>query len=1080
MTLIDQTQRIEATNPQTSFIVQAPAGSGKTEILTQRYLRLLSTVNTPEQIVALTFTRKAASEMRERILHALQRAACNEHVTSAHQQMTLNFAIEALQRSNQLGWNLLSQPNRMKINTIDSLCQSINQSIPLLEKHLSYAQITDKPGSHYLNAARQCVEFALTTPDYQHAIRTLLLHVDNRQDKLLELFTTLLAQRDQWLAPLFKARDQNKSTFEHALKHIETHGLLRLQQSLPFTIAHELVELTREMAQVENSPESPRYLLSSWTHFETLNQELAHALSALILKGDGGLRVAFDHYVGLKKGCCPDTDYTRIKQRSKELLSALNEFPEFLEALAQVSQLPTPEYDKEQWEVLQALFDLLPLLVGHLNLLFGELNEVDFTAISQSALAALGDEEDPTDLALYLDHSIHHLLVDEFQDTSITQFELLSQLVRGWQPGDGKTLFLVGDPMQSIYRFRQAEVGLFFRAREEGIGSVALKPLELSCNFRSTATIVNWVNQQFRHIFPAQVDIESGAVSFHPSVNVIDDSNQSAVYAFELPDREQEAEHLIQAIQCELAQSPERSLAILVRSRSHLRQIIKLLRRHHIPYQGSDIDLLSNLPHVRDIWSLTQALLYPANRLAWLAVLRSPFCGLPLADIHSIALFAPKKSIHYALQHIKDIKNIPLESQERATCFIEIMNRALTSRHHTYLSEWIVQTLDALNGDLILNQSQKEDLEQFYRLIDCYEEQGRISDSNSFLRELNNLYAKQTTPSRLQVMTIHKSKGLEFDTVFLPGLGSQPNRGDAPLLRWLKLPTQHQGTILLVSPIQAAHQERDALYDYLGRIDAEKSAYETQRLLYVAATRAKSRLYLLDSSRKSAKGSFKSMLKTQQFSPLGEEKIEEQTIYPIPELIQLPLTHYKNTIHLNSYAPITNQPGSVLSINTQRLTGIVAHQLLQWICDNRIKEAQNIPWSLAEYELTRLGFAGDTLITALSGLKKQIELLFEDKTGQWIIAPHHNEHNEYELLIEHQGKLATRIIDRTFEDNDQLWIIDFKTGKETKETLSKHQLQLNDYAYYCSMRTSLTVRCGLYYLENGHFVTWVYSLELEN
>lgn len=208
--LIDNNQRSQATNPSLSFIVQAPAGSGKTEILTQRYLRLLSTVTAPEQIIALTFTRKAASEMRERILLALQKAANNIKAETIHQKMTLDFATKALQRDAHYQWNLLQQPNRLRVITIDSLCQSINQAIPLLEKQIAYSQVTDKPNFHYLNAGRRCIQFALTTSEYQHAIKTLLLHVDNRQDRLIDLFTALLSQRDQWLTPLFQARTQKK------------------------------------------------------------------------------------------------------------------------------------------------------------------------------------------------------------------------------------------------------------------------------------------------------------------------------------------------------------------------------------------------------------------------------------------------------------------------------------------------------------------------------------------------------------------------------------------------------------------------------------------------------------------------------------------------------------------------------------------------------------------------------------------------------------------------------------------------------------------------------------------------------
>lgn len=205
MTLVDAKQRNQATDPTKSFIVQAPAGSGKTEILTQRYLQLLGIVTAPEQIVALTFTRKAASEMRERIVLALQKAANNEQAQSTHQQKTLEFAHKALKRSEQFQWQLTQQPNRLKIITIDSLCQSINQAIPLLDKQIAYSNVADKPKSYYLMAARNCLQYALEHTQYQQAIKILLVHLDNNQDRLLELLVDLLAKRDQWLNPLFGA-----------------------------------------------------------------------------------------------------------------------------------------------------------------------------------------------------------------------------------------------------------------------------------------------------------------------------------------------------------------------------------------------------------------------------------------------------------------------------------------------------------------------------------------------------------------------------------------------------------------------------------------------------------------------------------------------------------------------------------------------------------------------------------------------------------------------------------------------------------------------------------------------------------
>jgi ATP-dependent exoDNAse (exonuclease V) beta subunit len=107
--------------------------------------------------------------------------------------------------------------------------------------------------------------------------------------------------------------------------------------------------------------------------------------------------------------------------------------------------------------------------------------------------------------------------MDEFQDTSFNQYELLKRLTAGWQPEDGHTLFVVGDPMQSIYRFREAEVGLFLAAREHGIGQVPLEFLRLAVNFRSQQGIVDWINQRFPDVLPADDNVTGGAVSYAPS-----------------------------------------------------------------------------------------------------------------------------------------------------------------------------------------------------------------------------------------------------------------------------------------------------------------------------------------------------------------------------------------------------------------------------------------------------------------------------------------------------------------------------------------------------------------------------------
>jgi ATP-dependent helicase/nuclease subunit A len=176
------------------------------------------------------------------------------------------------------------------------------------------------------------------------------------------------------------------------------------------------------------------------------------------------------------------------KSRWRELVGQLQEIKGLRSDLAALSSLPETEAQSLSWRLALQLSHVLPHLAAQLLLVFARHGRVDHSQVALSALQALGEDEAPTELALRLDYRIEHILVDEFQDTAITQYELVRRLTRGWgehnaaNPKAPRTLLIVGDGMQSIYGFRDANVGLFLKARAEGFNGVVPRHLRLLCN----------------------------------------------------------------------------------------------------------------------------------------------------------------------------------------------------------------------------------------------------------------------------------------------------------------------------------------------------------------------------------------------------------------------------------------------------------------------------------------------------------------------------------------------------------------------------------------------------------------------
>ena len=327
-----------------------------------------------------------------------------------------------------------------------------------------------------------------------------------------------------------------------------------------------------------------------------------------------------------------------LKRRGAEWVAELADTRGALELLNEIAALPDPLLSADETQVLGVLARLLGLAVAELDVVFNELGRVDYPAIAAAARAALGSVDDPTDLALRLDSRIRHILVDEFQDTSLEQTRLLALLTAGWQPGDGRTLFLVGDPMQSIYGFREAEVGMFLGARAAGIGGVPLEALTLRRNFRSAREVVHWNNAVFASCFPEIDDPRTSSVSYAHSVAARAGTAAGAVHLHRvLPgDFAGEARAIARVVTDLRAAQAEASIAILLSARAHAGPIVAALEARQIAVVGVDLVPLAQLSIVRDLTALTQALDHLGDRTAWLAILRAPWCGLTLKQLSLI------------------------------------------------------------------------------------------------------------------------------------------------------------------------------------------------------------------------------------------------------------------------------------------------------------------------------------------------------------------------------------------------------------------------------------------------------------
>ena len=255
MIIPDTKEREAALDPASSFIVEAPAGSGKTELLIRRFLRLLSIVKRPEDILAITFTRKAAGEMHSRIMDALIFAGKGVAPKEPYRLKTYELSKEALERNAEMGWDILQNPSRLRVQTIDSLSSSIAARMPVLTRLGGKPKLVEEPDEIYEEAARRTIELVEDEGLDGECVREALSHLDNLAPQLRRRLVTMLKKRDQWLRHTGSGRTPVNDSLlreelERPVRAIVEDALHRIAPLMDEATSTQLVKSVRFAATV--------------------------------------------------------------------------------------------------------------------------------------------------------------------------------------------------------------------------------------------------------------------------------------------------------------------------------------------------------------------------------------------------------------------------------------------------------------------------------------------------------------------------------------------------------------------------------------------------------------------------------------------------------------------------------------------------------------------------------------------------------------------------------------------------------------------------------------------------------------
>ena len=1080
---LDDAARREAVEPAASILLEAPAGSGKTAVLTQRFLRLLTTVDDPGEILAITFTRKAAAEMRSRVIRAL-RAELPAADPGAAALAPLAAAARA--HGAARGWRLEAEPERLRIQTIDSFNYWLASQLPVASRAGGVLSITENAAELYRRAARRTLLAAETDATLAPDAQLLFERLDNHWLNLERLIAQMLEQRGHWLRFVIAEDPDSLCRRVNQSLAAETRSrLAALRALVPETLRRRAERLPG------SGPLGPEPAdLVHWKHF-------AH----LVLTRNDWRKQLSAHRLR------PGFSDPAVRSRLGDLIDDLRSSPGVRTALLELRRAPAAQLEAADAAAIAALARLLARAAAELHAAFAEAQRVDYTYVTGAARQALAEGGEPTELALRTGLALRHILVDEFQDTSLAQVQLLEALTVGWGAGDGRTLFVVGDPMQSIYRFRDAEVGLFLRARASGVGRVALEPLRLLRNFRAERALVEFTNELFTRILPPVDDLRAGGVSYRESLATRAPAATLAgippVTLRLYPDGAGAEARAVAARVAELRRlDPAGTVGVLVVAHAHAVRVIAALEARALAPLGVDLVPLRERLVVRDLVQLTRALHDLADRSAWLAVLRAPWCGARLTTLAALSGAKDRELVVEALANPERLARCDAGDRLNLERVSAVLGAALSARGAQPLASWLEATWLRLGAADAYARGELADARAFFAALAERATTHPWRGPEDLEPVLDHLYsAPAGGENPVQVMTIHRAKGLEFDHVLVPALDRTTRAPERRLLRWVDLPSESSESNLLIAPapIVGAREEEGDLNGYLKDLIRQHESHERSRLMYVAVTRARRTLWLSAAVAPGADGTVRPDRRSAlnvlwpalapRFETVGTGEATGAALARTGPLQRL-LPSWRAAappppIAVKQLPPawLASEPTEFSWVGeTARHVGTVVHAWLARLSQQALLprvEAIADESGAVLAELARAGVPERERPEARASVLAALTRTLADERGRWILDSRHGEaHSEWELSGLSGGMLRSVVIDRCFlDEHGTRWVIDYKTSAHEgggldaflDQELERYRPQLATYRDLAGALGPQPVRAALYFPLLGAF-----------